>query len=90
MQTAPTLHKFLKVALQKAQPLDVSINKPFKLVLGDCWEKYIMNIIETLFPEMISDLTNKFPPPSRQHFVDWVVEGYNYLLLKTRRHQEVI
>ena len=41
-----------------------------------------MNIIETLLPKMISDPTYKLPPPSRQHIVDWVLEGYNYLLLK--------
>ena len=74
----------------KVQPLDVSINRPFKLVLGECWEKYTMNIIETLLPEMISDPTCKFLPPSRQHIVDWVLEGHNYLLFKkktsTRSH----
>ena len=66
----------------KSQPLDVSINRPFKLVLGECWEKYVLSIIDTLSPDMISDPTYKLPAPSRQHIVDWVLEGYNYLLLK--------
>ena len=29
----------------KCQPLDVSINKPFKAVLRHCWEDYVANIV---------------------------------------------
>lgn len=66
----------------KVQVLDVSVNRPFKLVLGECWEDYVLGVVEKLGSDNLLDPNFKLTAPSRQLIVDWVLEGYNYLLLK--------
>ena len=43
--------------------------------------KYILDIVESL-PEASSDPNYQLSPSTRQLVVDWVLEGYNYLLSK--------
>ena len=66
----------------KVQVLDVSVNRPFKLVLGECWENYVLDTVEKLGSDNLLDPNIKLTAPSRQLIVDWVLEGYNYLLQK--------
>ena len=66
----------------KVQVLDVSVNRPFKLVLGVCWENYVLNFVGSMGADKLSDSNFKLAAPSRQLIVDWVHEGYNYLLQK--------
>lgn len=51
------------------QPLDVSLNKPFKVVLRQCWQKYMLEQAEKM---QSSQTSGKIPPPSRQDIVDWI------------------
>ncbi len=46
------------------QPLDVSINRPFKDQLKKCWEKYMLEQ-----SDLLSD-AEKIKPPTKQHIVD--------------------
>ena len=66
----------------KVQVLDVSVNRPFKLVLGECWENYVLSVVETMGSDNLLDSEFKLPAPSRQLVVDWVQQGYTYLLEK--------
>ena len=66
----------------KVQVLDVSVNRPFKAVLGECWEGYLLDLVDKLSAVDLSDPKFKLTPPTRQQIVDWVLEGYNYLLTK--------
>lgn len=61
----------------KCQPMDVCLNKPFKAVLRKCWVQYVSSVVES-FSEG-SDGKSKIPVPTRQHMINWVKEGYNYL-----------
>ena len=63
----------------KCQPMDVSLNKPFKAILRKCWIKYVADVVET-FPERNTDSSFKLPLPTRQHMLNWVKEGFDYLL----------
>ena len=69
--------------------MSVSVNRPFQAVVGECWEKYLLDVVNGL--DSINDLSAlnfKLAPPTRQHIVDWVLEGYNYLLLKSTMIQK--
>ena len=55
----------------KLQPLDVSINKPFKQVLKGCWT----NFIHTAVAEA-ADQAAKTKTASKQQVLDWVVEAW--------------
>ena len=61
----------------KCQPMDVSLNK--KAILKKCWIKYGADVVET-FQERNTDSNFKFPVPTRQHMLDLVKEGFDYLL----------
>ena len=64
----------------KFQPMDVCINKPFKGILRKCWTKYVSDVVDRLSIDTNCDSNFKLPPPTRQHRVDWIEEGYNFLL----------
>ena len=53
----------------KLQPLDVSINKPFKQILKGCWTNFIH--------------TEKIKTASKQQVLDWVVTAWQNM--KDRR-----
>ena len=69
----------------KCQAMDVFLNKPFKAILRKCWIKYVADVAEA-FPERNTDSSFKFPVPTRQHKLDWVKKGFDYLL---ERHKMV-
>ena len=48
------------------QPLDVCLNKPFKVILRKLWQDYILHKTEA------NTASEKIPPPSRQDIVNWV------------------
>ena len=48
----------------KCQPMDVSLNKPLKVILRKCWIKYVADVVET-FPERSTDSSFKLPVPAR-------------------------
>ena len=62
----------------KVQVLDVSLNRPFKSVLTECWEDYVLETTNTVMNEVaLNDPKFKLPSPPRQTNVDWVFKGYN-------------
>ena len=63
----------------KCQPMDVSLNKPFKAILRKFWIKYVADVVET-FLERKTDSSLKLPVPTRQHMLNWVKERFDYLL----------
>ena len=63
----------------KCQPMHVSLNKPFKAVSRRCGEKYVASAVKG-FPDANNDASFKLPVPTRQHIIDWVKEGFDYLL----------
>ena len=67
----------------KCQPMDVSLNKTLKAILGKCWTKYVADVVET-FPESNTNSGFKLPVPTRQHMLGWVKEGFGYL---SERHE---
>jgi hypothetical protein len=62
------------------QPLDVSINKPFKSILRRHWQQYMSNKTEEL--EAARETNNdprqfsKIPPLSHQMLVDWIADAW--------------
>lgn len=66
----------------KVQVLDVSLNRPFKSVLTECWEDYVLDLVNEAESADLNDPNFKLSAPSRQHIVDWVQKGYDYLVLK--------
>ena len=48
------------------QPLDVSLNKPFKALLRSQWQQYILEETEKVEQE------EKLPAPTNQLMVDWI------------------
>ena len=66
----------------KAQPLDVSLNKPFKGILRKCWVEYIADQVEA-----VSD-AERVKTASKQIVVDvdWIVRAWTYL----KERQELI
>ena len=59
--------------------MDVSLNKPFKVILRRCWVKYVASVVEG-FRNANSDTCFKPPVPTRQHMINWVKEGFDYLV----------
>ena len=66
----------------KVQVLDVSLNRPFKSVLTECWEDYVVETTNTMTEAALNDPKFKLPSPPRQAIVDWVLKGYDYLVSK--------
>ena len=69
----------------KCQPLNVSLNKPFKAILRKFWIKYVTDVVKT-FLERNTDSSFKLPEPIRLHMFDWMKEGSDYLL----ERQEIV
>ena len=63
----------------KCQSMDVSLNKPFKTALRRSWVEYVASVIEG-FLNANSDTSFKLPVLTRQHMIDWVKEGFDYLV----------
>ena len=61
------------------QSMDVSLNKPFKTVLRRSWVEYAASVIEG-FLDGNSDTSFKLPVLTRQHMIEWVKEGFDYLV----------
>ena len=70
----------------ECQPLDVCINKPFKGVLPNFWEDYVADIVTNLSEEEQNSEKFKLPSPSRQTIVNWVAEGFFFLLTEPSRN----
>ena len=70
----------------KCQPLDVCIYKHFKGVLRNCWEDYVADIVTNLSEEEQNSEKFKLPSPSRQTIVNWVAEGFFFLLTEPSRN----
>ena len=68
----------------KCQPMEVSLNKPFKAVSRRFWVKYVASVVEG-FSDANSDTSFKLPVHD-QHTIDWVKEGSDYLF----RDQEIV
>ena len=64
----------------KCQPQDASMNKPFKGVLRNCWEDNVADIVTNLSEEEQNSEKFKLPSASRQTIVNWVAEGFFFLL----------
>ncbi len=62
------------------QPLDVSLNKPFKAILRRQWQHYMMVEAEDLERKRAEGNTPaskmKIPAPSKQTVVDWIVTAW--------------
>ena len=56
----------------KCPPVDVCVKKPFKDVLGNCWEDYVADIVTNLSEELQNSEKFKLPSPPRQAIVNWV------------------
>ena len=65
--------------------MDVSLNKPFKAILRKYWIKYVADVVE-IFLERNNNSNFKHPVPTRQHMLDWMKEGFDYIL----ERQEVV
>ena len=72
----------------KCQPLDVSINKPFKAVLRNCWEDYVTNFVTNLSEEEQQNEDFRLASPSRQDIINWVAEGFEFLKTRTKMIQK--
>ena len=68
------------------QPLDVSLNKPFKSILRRHWQQYMFDKTEELeAARETSDDPRQFskiPPPSRQMLVDWIADAWRDISCK--------
>ncbi len=64
----------------KLQPLDVSINKPFKAVVRTKWIQHIRDEVTRVNKAKESGDTNaKVKGPGKQQIVDWIVAAVNNL-----------
>ncbi len=61
----------------RAQPLDVSINKPFKQVLRALWCDYMELEMEKMHES--GDITGNIRPPSNEDVANWVVKACDSL-----------
>ncbi len=68
------------------QPLDVSLNKPFKAILRRLWQQYMMESAEELERKRAEGNTPasqmKIPAPLKQMMVDWIVTAWLELAQK--------
>ena len=64
----------------KSQPLDVSLNKPFKGILRNCWVEYIADQVQAMCD------ADRVKTASKQIVVDWIVRAWTYL----KERQELI
>ena len=66
------------------QPLDVSLKKPFKAILRQLWQEYMLQSTEELEKKRAEGDTPAFkiPPPSKQMMVDWVITAWLELAKK--------
>ena len=55
----------------KLQPLDVSVNKPFKQILKGCWTNFVHTSVTAA-----ADHTDKIKTASKQQVLDWVVNAW--------------
>ena len=62
----------------KLQPLDVSVNKPFKQILKGCWANFIHTSVQHA-----ADKTEKIKTASKQQVLYWVVTAWQKM--KDRR-----
>ena len=60
----------------------MSLNRPFKSVLTECWEDYVLKLVNGVESADLNDPNFKLSAPSRQDIVDWVQKDYEYLVLK--------
>ena len=60
----------------KVQPLDVSINKPFKAVVKDKWVKYVHSLVDASANPTPQD---KLKTADKPTIVRWIKEGLVYL-----------
>jgi hypothetical protein len=58
----------------KIQPLDVSLNKPFKAIVKQQWEQYMHENADTA-----TTSNGKISPPTKSNLVGWVHEANNHL-----------
>jgi hypothetical protein len=56
----------------KAQPADVSWNKPFKVKMREYWTKKLVD-------DMKNIPTFRASAPSRQELLAWILDGWDYL-----------
>ena len=56
----------------KLQPLDVSINRPFKAILRNQWQQYMMNWAA-------NNDQGKPKPVDKQTILDWIINAYEYI-----------
>ena len=54
----------------KVQPLDVSVNKPFKNILRACWVRYVRQQVERIGKDVLQDPATKIPTASKSDIVD--------------------
>lgn len=62
----------------KLQPLDVSVNKPFKQILRGCWSQFIHESVSEA-----ADKAAKIKTASKQQVLDWVVKAWQVMKEKT-------
>ncbi len=62
------------------QPLDVSLNKPFKAILRQLWQQYMLDSAEELEKKRAEGSTPvskmKITAPSKQTMVDWITAAW--------------
>lgn len=61
----------------KLQPLDVSVNKPFKAILRSCWIKFVHDEVEAA-----EDQAAKIRPATKQQVADWIVTAWQQMETK--------
>ena len=76
--TVTTIHVIPGGCTSKIQPLDVSINCPFKDSLRRSWCEYIQSMVQVRESTDSTPL-EKIPKPTKQQVVDWVVKAWHEL-----------
>ena len=62
----------------KVQPLDVSINKPFKQILKTKWSHYMKSKVDTLDSQALTAKA-KIPTVMKQELVQWIATAWEIL-----------